>query len=134
IDAAYAEVKGGKDFAEVAKEKSEDQATKIQGGDLGFVSKGGSAYGKTLEDEAIKLKPGQVGEAFKDRSGFHFLKAEEERAARVQPLDEVKKQIAMDLVKGQKAKDLARQKADEALAQLRSGKELKDLFPSKKTE
>ena len=134
IDAAYAEVKGGKDFQAVAKEKSEDTATKLQGGDLGFVSKGGSAYGKTLEDEATKLKVGQLSEVFKDRSGFHFLKAEEERAERTQPFDEVKKQIAQELVKADKAKDLARQKAEETLAQVKGGKAIADLFPAKKTE
>jgi parvulin-like peptidyl-prolyl isomerase len=134
IDAALAEVKGGKDFAEVAKARSEDQATKGNGGDLGFVARGQSPYGKTLEDEAQKLKPGQVGEVFKDRSGFHVLKAEEQRPARQQTLDEVRRQIAVDLVKGQKAKELAKQKAEETLAQLRAGKDLKDLFPSKKTE
>jgi peptidyl-prolyl cis-trans isomerase D len=133
IDAAAAEVKAGKDFAQVAKEKSEDENTKAQGGDLGFISKGGSAFGKTLEEEALKLKPGQVSGVFKDRSGFHILKAEEERASRVQPIDEVRKQIALDLVKAQKAKELAKQKADATLADLRAGKELKDLFPAKKT-
>ncbi len=134
IDAALAEVKGGKDFAEVAKTRSEDQATKGTGGDLGFVARGQSPYGKTLEDEAQKLKPGQVSEVFKDRSGFHVLKAEEQRPARQQTLDEVRKQIAVDLVKAQKAKELAKQKAEETLAQLRAGKDLKDLFPAKKTE
>jgi peptidyl-prolyl cis-trans isomerase D len=134
IDAAAKEVKAGKDFAAVAKEKSEDQASKANGGDLGFVSKGGSPYGKTLEEEALKLKPGQVSEVFKDRSGFHVLKAEEERAARAQPLDEVRRQIAGDMVKAEKAKQLAKQKAEETLAQVRAGKDLKDLFPQKKTE
>ena len=132
IDAALAEIQGGKDFAAVAREKSEDQTTKIQGGDLGFISKGGSAYGKTLEDEAVKLKAGQLSGVFKDRTGFHFLKAEEERAAREQPLDEVRKQIAQDLLKADKAKQLAHDKAVETLAALKAGKDLKDLFPSKK--
>ena len=134
IDQAAAEVKGGKDFAEVAKARSEDQTTKATGGDLGFVARGQSPYGKTLEDAALKLKPGQVGEVFKDRSGFHLLKAEEERPARLQPLDEVRKQIASDLVQSQKAKELAKRKAEETLSQLRAGKDLKDLFPQKKTE
>src|SRR5207237_9493548 len=123
-----------KDFAEVAKSRSEDQATKATGGDLGFVARGQSPYGKTLEDQAIRLKPGQVSEVFKDRSGFHILQAEEERPARLQPLDEVRKQMAADLVKSQKAKEVAKQKAEEALAQLRAGKDLKDLYPVKKTE
>ena len=134
IDAALAEVKGGKEFADVAKARSEDQATKASGGELGFVARGQSPYGRTLEDQAIKLKPGQISEAFKDRSGFHVLKAEEERPARQQTLDEVRTQIAAELVKGQKANGLARQKAEETLSQLRAGKELKDLFPPKKTE
>ena len=134
IDQALADVKTGKDFAEVAKARSEDQATKATGGDLGFVARGQSPYGKTLEDQAMRLKPGQVSEIFKDRSGFHILKAEEERPARLQSLDEVRKQIAADLVKAQKAKELAKRKAEETLAQLRAGKDLKDLYPVKKTE
>lgn len=134
IDQAVAEAKGGKDFAEVAKARSEDQSTKASGGDLGFVARGQSPYGKTLEDQAVKLKPGEISEVFKDRSGFHVLKAEEEQPGRQQTLDEVRKQIAADLLKGDKAKQLAKQKADETLAQLRAGKELKDLYPAKKTE
>jgi peptidyl-prolyl cis-trans isomerase D len=134
IDQAVAEVKSGKDFVDVAKARSEDQATKANGGDLGFVARGQSPYGKTLEDQAIRLKPGQVSEVFKDRSGFHVLKAEEERPARLQSLDEVRKQIAVDLVKAEKAKQLAKRKAEETLVQLRAGKDLKDLFPVKKTE
>jgi peptidyl-prolyl cis-trans isomerase D len=133
-EAAYAEVKGGKDFAAVAKEKSDDSTTRLSGGDLGLVTRGGSAYGKTLEEEALKLGPGQISGVFKDRTGFHFLKAEETRPEHVQPLAEVQKQIALDLLKGQKAKELAQKKAAEALAQVKAGKDLKQLFPSKKTE
>ena len=134
IDAALAEVKAGKDFAQVAKEKSEDPSTKESGGELGFVSRGGSAYGRTLEDEATKLEPGQMSGVFKDRSGFHVLKAEEKKPGRTQPVSEVRKQIAQDLVRAQKSTELARQKAQEALAAVRAGKDLKDLFPVKKSE
>jgi len=134
IDQAVAEVKGGKDFAEVAKARSDDQSSKANGGDLGFVARGQSPYGKTLEEQAVKLKAGQISDVFKDRSGFHVLKGEEERPGRMQTLDEVRKLIAADLVKGEKAKELAKQKAQETLAQLHAGKDLKDLFPLKKTD
>src|SRR2546428_910987 len=80
IDQAAAEVKGGKDFAEVAKARSEDQATKATGGDLGFVARGQAPYGKTLEGQAIRVKPGQLSDAVKDRSRVHILQAGEERA------------------------------------------------------
>jgi len=133
IEAALAEVKAGKDFAAVAKEKSED-GTKESGGDLGFVSRGASPYGKTLEDEAAKLEPGQLSPVFKDRTGFHVLKAEEKKPERVQPLDEVRKQIAQEQLRAQKGAELAGQKAQEALAAVKGGKRLEDLYPAKKTE
>jgi len=134
IDAALAEVKAGKDFAAVAKEKSEDSTTKDKGGDLGFVSLGGSAYGKSLEEQALKLKIGETSAVFKDRTGFHVLRAEESRPERVQALAEVQKQIAQEKMASQKALELARKKAQETIAQLQGGKELKELFPVKKQE
>jgi peptidyl-prolyl cis-trans isomerase D len=134
IDAAVAEIKTGKDFSVVAKERSEDQATKDSGGELGYLSRGGSPYGKTLEDEAAKLEPGQMSGVFKDRTGFHVLKAEDRKPGRTQPLDEVRKQIAQDLVRAQKSSEVAKQKAQEALAAVKAGKDLKDLYPAKKTE
>ncbi len=133
IEAALAEVKAGKDFAAVAKEKSEE-ATKDSGGDLGFVSRGASPYGKTLEDEASKLEPGQLSAVFKDRTGFHVLKAEEKKPERVQPLEEVRKQIAQEQLRAQKGSELAGKKAQEALLAVKAGKRLEDLYPAKKTE
>ena len=134
MDAAAAEVKAGKDFTEVATSKSEDSTTKLQGGDLGFVSKGGSAYGRDLEAQALKLKAGELSPVFKDRSGFHLLKAEEVRAERVQPLAEVQRQIAKEQVAGKKAGEIAKKKAEEALAKLKSGADLGELYPGKKQE
>ena len=134
VEAALAEVKAGKDFSAVAKEKNDD-ATKDSGGDLGFISRGASPYGKALEDEAAKLERGQLSPVFKDRTGFHVLKAEEKKPEHQQPLEEVRKQIAQEQLRAQKASELARQKAQEALAALKSGKELKDLYPAaRKTE
>jgi peptidyl-prolyl cis-trans isomerase D len=132
MDAAVAEIKGGKDFAEVVKARSEDESLKAAGGDLGFIAKGQSPYGKTLEEEAIKLSAGQTGAVFKDRTGFHILKAEEVRESKAQPFEEVRRQIATDTLKADKAKQLAKQKAEETLAELRNGKNLSDLFPPKK--
>ena len=132
MDAAVAEIKGGKEFAEVVKARSEDESLKGSGGDLGFISKGQSPYGKTLEEEAAKLTAGQMGAVFKDRTGFHVLKTEEVRASKVQEFDEVRHQMSMDALKADKARQLAKQKADETLAELRKGKNLSDLFPAKK--
>src|SRR5882762_5123251 len=120
MDAVVADLKSGKDFAEVAKAKSEDSTTKASGGDLGFVSKGGSAYGRTLEEQALKLKPAEQSPVFKDHGGFHILKAEEVRPERAQPLAEVQRQIAKDQLAAKKSGEVAKKKAEEALAKVKA--------------
>jgi parvulin-like peptidyl-prolyl isomerase len=62
------------------------------------------------------------------------LKAEEKKPERVQPLEEVRKQIAQEQLRAQKGSELAAKKAQEALLAVKAGKRLEDLYPAKKTE
>ena len=55
-----AKVKGGEDFAELAKEFSDDKGTGARGGDLNFFSKGMMV--PAFEEVAFKLKPGEMSE------------------------------------------------------------------------
>ena len=130
IEDAAAQVKSGKDFAEVAKAMSDD-ASKASGGDIGFVSPGRTIYGKALETEAGKLKVSEVSAPFKDKTGWHLLKATEERAATTKELKDVERELARDLLRDTKAKELAKSKAEETLAELKTGKKLEELWPAK---
>jgi peptidyl-prolyl cis-trans isomerase D len=74
-EAALGRIRGGADFAQVAREMSEDAATASRGGDLGLI-----ATGELVPDvdKAIQgLKPGEVGGPVRSPFGFHLLKVYE---------------------------------------------------------
>jgi peptidyl-prolyl cis-trans isomerase D len=71
-ETTLARIRGGADFAQVAKEVSEDPSTASRGGDLGLI-----AAGELVPevDKAIQgLKPGEVGGPVRSPFGFHVLK------------------------------------------------------------
>ena len=71
-ETALARIRGGADFAQVAKETSEDPSTASRGGDLGLI-----AAGELVPevDKAIQsLKPGELGGPIRSPFGFHVLK------------------------------------------------------------
>lgn len=89
---ALAEVKGGKDFAEVAKEMSKDPGSAQQGGELGFFTK--DQMVEPFSEAAFKLQPGQISDPVKSDFGWHVIQVEEKRTKPVPAFDEVKPQIA----------------------------------------
>ena len=67
----------GKDFAELAKEKSTDP-NKSEGGDLGYFAKGRMV--KEFEDAAFALKKGEYTKTpVKTQFGYHVIKVEDKR-------------------------------------------------------
>jgi peptidyl-prolyl cis-trans isomerase C len=85
------DLKGGADFAKVAKEQSQDPGSAQNGGDLGFFPKGQTD--PAFETAAFQLKPGAVSDVVETQFGFHVIKLHEHRAARTAPLAEVSGQI-----------------------------------------
>ena len=70
-------MKGTLDFAEAAKEYSDDNATADKGGDLGFFKKGDMA--PEFDTVAFALKPGEISEPFRTPFGYHIIKVEERK-------------------------------------------------------
>lgn len=62
------------DFAELAKEYSDDPGSAINGGDLGWVNPGDMvpAFDSTMNDS----KPGELSKPFKSQFGWHILEVE----------------------------------------------------------
>lgn len=65
--------KEGKDFASLAKERSEDPFAK-DGGDMGWAHQG--SLFPEIEDIAAKLKPGEISEPVMTIYGYHIVKLE----------------------------------------------------------
>lgn len=70
----YEEIKAGKDFAEAAKEYSDDRSNKDKGGDLGAFARGMMV--PEFEQAAFALQPGEISEPVKTPYGWHIIKVE----------------------------------------------------------
>ena len=88
-------LKAPQKMAELARQASEDEASKGQGGDLGFNAKG--AFPKAFEDAAFALKDGEVSQVVQTDDGLHLIRAMETRGGAVRGFDEVKAELAEEL-------------------------------------
>ncbi len=81
----------GKDFAELAKEKSTDP-NKDDGGDLGYFSRGRMV--KEFEDAAFALEKGTYSKTpVKTDFGYHVIKVEDKRDAPPPAFEQVQDQV-----------------------------------------
>ncbi len=71
-------IKGGADFAKLAKQYSDDDSNAAEGGELGWFRKGRMV--PEFEKAAFALKPGQVSEVIETSFGYHIIKVEDRRA------------------------------------------------------
>jgi peptidyl-prolyl cis-trans isomerase D len=104
-EALLAQVKGGADFAALAKKESEDEGSKVNGGDVGFFGRGRMV--PEFETAAFAMEPGQTSELIRSQFGFHIIRVTDKKAASTRPLDEVRTQIQ---------EQLAQQQADQQLS------------------
>src|SRR5262249_20229662 len=118
IEQAKARIDKGEDFASVARQVSEDTASKATGGDLGFFGRGKMV--KEFEQAAFSATPGHVVGPIKSPFGYHLILVTGKRAGGVQPFAEVSQQIRSRLAYEKaretaetKAKDIARRLADQ---------------------
>jgi peptidyl-prolyl cis-trans isomerase D len=96
-----AELKGGKEFAELAKKYSADPGSAAQGGDLGWAEQ--SAYVGPFADALFAMQAGQISDPVKTQFGYHIIKLDEIRPAHMRTFDEVRSEIETEYRRDQAA-------------------------------
>jgi peptidyl-prolyl cis-trans isomerase SurA len=87
-------IKEGADFAEMAMAYSEDNASRKEGGDLGYFKKGELL--PALEKEAMGLQVGEVSGPIRTELGFHILKLLDRKGGTPPPFEEIKERVQAD--------------------------------------
>jgi peptidyl-prolyl cis-trans isomerase C len=94
--AIIAQLKKGGKFDVIAKKSSKDPGSGKNGGDLDWANP--KSYVKEFSDALIALKKGQTTETpVKTQFGFHIIRLEDVRDAKLPTLDEIKPQIGQKL-------------------------------------
>jgi peptidyl-prolyl cis-trans isomerase D len=111
-----AKIKAGADFAQLATKFSEDDTSKVKGGDLDYFGKGQMV--PEFDKVAFELAPGQLSDVVKSQFGFHIIKVTDKKPATTKPLAEVRAQIE-DQLKSERAQTEAQRTADDVGANLK---------------
>lgn len=108
-----AEFKAGKDFAELAKEKSKDEGSRASGGDLGYFTKGKMV--PAFEEAAFSQKVDQISEKpIRSDFGYHVILVEDHKQAVAPDFEKAKDRVEEDALGYAK-----NQKVQSAYSQLR---------------
>ena len=68
-------IKGGGDFAALARSDSDQQQTSVRGGDMGTFTMGDPNVPPAIKSAVTKLQPGQVSEPIRVQGGFFIFRA-----------------------------------------------------------
>ena len=92
------QIRGGADFAALAKKNSEDPGSAANGGAMpDWVTRGQTV--PEFEKTAFSLKPGQTSDLVKTQYGYHILQVLQHEDARLRPFEEAKPELTVQAKK-----------------------------------
>jgi peptidyl-prolyl cis-trans isomerase D len=110
------QIRGGADFAALAKKNSEDPGSAANGGEYpGFMTRGQAV--PEFEKAAFSLKPGQISDVIKTQVGYYIIQVLQHEDARLRPFEDAKSELAAQWKK-QRANEAMNQISDTAQAAL----------------
>jgi peptidyl-prolyl cis-trans isomerase C len=90
--AIIVKLKGGAKFEDLAKQSSKDPGSAANGGDLDWATP--SSFVKPFSDAMVALQKGQLTDTpVKTQFGYHIIRLDDVRPAKIPTLEEVKPQI-----------------------------------------
>lgn len=94
------QLRQGHDFAAIARQSSDDAATRDAGGDLGLIDPedAESPPPEWLVDALRDLAPGQTSSAVRGENGYHVFRLIERRAVSLPPLATVRTDLSNELL------------------------------------
>ncbi|GAV20797.1 peptidyl-prolyl cis-trans isomerase D [Mariprofundus micogutta] len=115
IEAAQARIKAGEDFSAIAKEISADPATAVKGGELGWFKQGMMVA--AFDAAVFSMDKGTTSDIVETEFGYHLIRIDDIRPARVTPFEDVKGKIKDELLLAKGAEEAYKlsQDLDEAL-------------------
>ncbi|HUT44633.1 MAG TPA: peptidylprolyl isomerase, partial [Sedimentisphaerales bacterium] len=116
------QIKGGADFAELAKSHSACPSAP-QGGDLGFFPRG--EMDSAFENAAFELEIGQISDVVETKYGYHIIKATDHKDASTTSLEQAKDDIIKQLTQTKQSEI-----AEEYIESLKAGAKI--VYPAGK--
>jgi peptidyl-prolyl cis-trans isomerase SurA len=86
-----AQLVGGADFAEIARQQSRDLGSARDGGDLGALKRGELA--PDIEAEILRLDPAEISKPYRSTLGYHLFRLESKDALEGEGLQRAREQI-----------------------------------------
>lgn len=114
--------RAGEDFAALAREFSDDYATRQAGGDTGFFHRGQMA--PAFEEAAFALQLGEISDVVETSFGVHIIKLEERQEEELLSLEDIRDQL-LDHVRNERAEQAVRTEID----RLADAADIKVLIP-----
>jgi len=103
LEQLYQRIQGGEDFAALARAHSDDKASALKGGDLGWVTPGDLV--PKFEEVMNSLEIGQLSQPFRTQFGWHI----------VQVLDRREKDVTAESKRDEAKLAIRKRKSEEAL-------------------